>query len=391
MILLMSLLFLAIPLLSLPIILVAYFRDIKHRGLYSLFLGLFFGIIAYYLKTPDDFDLVRHHQIVDSLTILNINDLINMLFQSNEPLTLLINFIVSRFNNVDILQLLVVSIGYWILFYIIGDYAKRKSANIYTLFLTLLFTLSSFTFINFASGLWNYLAMLIFSLAFYWENISLKNKKLCYLIYAITPLIHTSMFLPCFLLIIFKLYNEHLNLRLIIVTVALFIFQPILYFVIHYFSNITLFSQLESMYQAYFINGAQFTNLYGGNVMVMETSKIILYIIVAYLLRKKLPRPIEKIRSFIILLSFVTLLITPSSIVSIRFVLLIQFIGSILLIEILSYKKNFTKNILILYMVIASFIFLYYQSLTLKGLYFGGLTPNNLITNFYQIINKGAL
>jgi hypothetical protein len=367
-------------------VLLGYFYNPKYRTYYSLLLGSLVGLAAYYFNPPETYDLYRHHILVDDASGQTLTSFLSAVSQTSEPIQALATYLVSQTHNHDLLQFSVVAIGYSILLFIIGDFAKRKNITKSSLLLVLLFTLTSFVYINFISGLWNSLAMLVFALAFYRDCFLKKGHIITYALFLITPLIHSSMVFPLALLIVHKLFKGKFNLKSLLVVVAIFIAPSVLLPIINYFTNIPIFAQLEPMYNSYFLNGAQFNNLYGGFVIPMEILKISTYVIVAMLYKPK-ENDEQRVRSFVLLLAVATILLAINGVVFFRFVLLVQFIGSMLL---LLYFSQRSRIVLILSgcTIIIDGIFLLYQYMTLKNLNFAPLGIDSIFNNIIQLFVK---
>ena len=110
-----------LPIVGVAFVLFFYLFDAKKNSvLYSLLLGITLGIIAYYFIPPQDYDLYRHHLIVENYIGKDLTYFISSLkLIDREFLPLLISYIISFTKNVDILQFFITAIGYTIIFYII--------------------------------------------------------------------------------------------------------------------------------------------------------------------------------------------------------------------------------------------------------------------------------
>ncbi len=387
-----TLLFLIFPLLSLPFILIGYFYDPRRRFVYSLLFGVFMGIIAYQFTPPQTYDLFRHHELISEYMTYSWTYFLQVLTATAEPLQAIINYAVSLTRNVNVIQFGIVAIGYTILLSVIGDAAKRYEVAKRPLFFALLFIVSSFTLINFFSGLWNYLAMLIFTLALYLDFAGKKPKIISYLLYILTPLIHSGMFFPFILLIIFKLFREKIGIFMVAVALLVFVAPAVLLPTINSLVTIPIFSQLEPMYTAYFLNGSQYMNLYGGNVLIMELLKlapcIVLALVYAKSQRGTSLTEINKIAGFTLLLLVSTLVLVVNSIVFLRFVLLAQFIVAPLMLVFLSRQKSEVRIGFTIYLLATSIVYILYQYMTLRGLDFNHLVPGGLLNNIWQLLSK---
>ena len=380
--------YLLFPIITTPLIFLAYYRSSRHTWLYSLLLAISLGLLAYSFSPPKAFDLYRHHQSVLSLSSTTGSDLLEYAIRSNEPVVVFIEYLVSQMKNVRLLQLLVVSVGYWLLLYVYKDYSKKMGIRQHAFMLTLLFTLSSFVFINFASGLWNYLAMSIFAFAFYIESLYPKNKKISYLLYALTPLIHLSMFMPIAALFVFRISKERVGRSFVILSSLFLASAVIMIPLTSLVSSLAIFSKLQTVYTGYFLTGQQFTDLYAPHILAMELLKLIPYVLlIAYYLNTS-DRVIKNTAGYLLLLTSIMLIMAPGSLIILRFITLIQFIGGLLLLNFLSSEKAIGKSAIVIYIALTSAVFGLYQYSLLTKLDFNTSLKASSTMNISKLIGN---
>ena len=375
-----------LPIVGVAFVLFFYLFDAKKNSvLYSLLLGITLVIIAYYFIPPQDYDLYRHHLIVENYIGKDLTYFISSLkLIDREFLPLLISYIISFTKNVDILQFFITAIGYTIIFYIIHDYRKNTSINIFSFIIITLFTFFGFNALNFISGLWNYIAIILFSLALYLDYIKKYNKKICYLLYFIALLFHNSMIFPTIILIIYKIFKNKLNLKSIIISILICIAPSFLLTLINSLVNIQFFQKIEQLYNAYFQNNYMY-NFYGGTPLLIEITKLI--VIIVCLLIQKERNKIDNINGFIILLSTCILSVLPQSIVMIRFIMLLQFIGIVPMID--AFKKFTKLRLLIIFgIIILTLIYFVYMYMLFKNQDFGTLFNYGIFKNIITIFRK---
>lgn len=306
----------------------------------SVLIGLFMGLIAYNFIPMSSYDLTRHHQIVETLFFRDFSYIFqNFSYMDLEILPLIICYLVSLFQNVNLLQFIVVTIGYSIIFYILGDYKINQNVKNYRFLLVAAFTFFSFNALYFISGLWNYLAIIVFSLVMYIDYMKKGNKLICYPLYALTLLIHNSMIFPLVILIIYKLFGNKFNFRSAATTIIIVLLPATLLGIINNTFDISLLKTIEQTYNSYFINDESMYRFYGGKTLLMEFGKValILFTIIFQPKGEKL----KNLNGFLILLTVAILLMLPKSIVMIRFVMILGFLGIIPLMDSL---KIITKN-----------------------------------------------
>ena len=377
-----SVIFLLVPFIGFLLSIIAYFNCNKKKCIYPLLIGLYLGIVAYYFIPPQNYDLYRHHQIVKQLMGMSLNNSILILNHIDlETLPKLICLLISRFNNINLLQFFITAIGYTIIFSCLYDYKIKAKVN-NTIFVPVcLFTFFGFNALNFISGLWNYIAIIIFFLALYLEYICKAKKVYCYPLYALTIFMHNSMLFPLVILIIYKMSNNSLKIRTILISLVIFIFPELVLSFINNTFNITILKEIQRMYNSYFTNDNKMYIFYGGVVFFIELTKLIITNLSILFEEKK--KKTTGINGYIILLSICTLVMMTKSIVMIRFIMLIQFIGIVPLINSL---KKVTKETLPYYLIIIILTIVYiiyffhlfrYQSF---GNLFNDLFTKNIIS-----------
>lgn len=377
-----SVIFLLVPFIGFLLSIIAYFNCNKKKCIYPLLIGLYLGIVAYYFIPPQSYDLYRHHQIVKQLMGMSLNNSILILNHIDlEMLPKLICLLISRFNNINLLQFFITAIGYTIIFSCLYDYKIKAKVN-NTIFVPVcLFTFFGFNALNFISGLWNYIAIIIFFLALYLEYICKAKKVYCYPLYALTIFMHNSMLFPLVILIIYKMSNNSLKIRTILISLVIFIFPELVLSFINNTFDITILKEIQRMYNSYFTNDNKMYIFYGGVVFFIELTKLIITNLSILFEEKK--KKTTGINGYIILLSICTLVMMTKSIVMIRFIMLIQFIGIVPLINSL---KKVTKETLPYYLIIIILTIVYiiyffhlfrYQSF---GNLFNDLFTKNIIS-----------
>lgn len=380
-------LFIFLPVISGIILFIVYFLDGKRNSfIYPVLIGLFFGVIVYYYLPPTDFDLFRHHQVVLKMmgaTWQNIWVIAEKM--EVESLAALISYVVAMIGDKNLLQFFIVSVGYSILFYLLYDYRKQIDLPLIVFIPVTIFTFFGFSALFFISGLWNYVAILIFALGFYLDYYKKKNKILCYTLYLIPIFLHSAMAFALGILILYKLFRSELSFKMIVIMLIILIFPATILRYINQVVNIGLFMTIERMYNSYFTNNSQMYTFYGGTAFLIEISKLAITIIAIFLQKER-----ERycgINGFIILLSIAVLVMLPKTIVVIRFVMLIQFIGIIPTMD--AFKKiNKNKLLLLFFISCLSILFIVYQIKLFENQNFEMLFNDGILKNFFSIFRK---
>ena len=385
--------FLILPVLGFFIALIGYFFDRKisnkknkKGSIYSLIIAIFIGIVAFNYNPHMDYDLYRHHQIVKKM---ENQDVIEYKKYNNiEIMPYLISKFVAKTGNEDLLQFIVLTLGYFLLFYIINDYSTEKKISKFELLIIVLFTFFGFNVLNFLSGLWNYVAILIFSFSFYMDYYKKKNKIICNILYMVSFLFHNAMIFPIAFLIIFKISKNKFNIKTV-VTSLIFLSMPlaIIDFGSQYL-NLPILQDLRRMYIAYVSKNLYMHRFYGKIVVFIEISKLVI-VILAILDDWRKNKAISSVNGYILLLSICILVLMPSLIVSIRFIMIIQIIGLIPIMNFLEGKLNKNKLLFIMIMALLTIIYIAYFLVQFKNQNFSNFISEGIFKNIVQIFILG--
>lgn len=372
------------PLLCLPIYIISYIFDKNKKGIiYSLLIGLALGIIAYYFVPKSGYDLIRHQKVVYELTGMSFTRFMSSIKNFDlEFIPLLYSYIISFFGNVNLLQFFVVTIGYSIILYILYDYRKIVKIKTIPFFLISLFTMISFQHLYFISGLYFYIAIIVFGLTLYCDYIKNKNKKICMIFYILTLFMHNAMFLPFGVLIIHKILKNKFSIKSAVLIAILFLAS---YFILDYVNttfNNSITNNIMKMYNNYIENENHFKIYYSGSLYYLEIFKLA-FVVLAIFLNKKAN---SSLTGYIITLALMTILMMFKSTVTIRYIMLIQIVGAIPIMD--AFKNNKGQIKIFLTFIIISLIGLYsiYYYSIFKDQSFGRLKYNyyNNITNIFS-------
>ncbi len=381
------LLFFLFPIIGLPVFLFFYLFDSKKKGIiYSLLIGVTLGIIIYYFIPPSNYDLFRHQLILKQVENLNFAQfLIKAKTIDLEIIPLIYSYIISLTSNYNLLQFFVVSLGYTLMFYMMYDYRKKVNISNPAFIIVVVFNIFGFNALYFISGLYYYIAIILFAFAFYNEYTKGGNKLLSYIIYFLTLFIHNSMFFIVAILFIFKLFKNKLSFKSIATCLLIFIFS---YYVINFINNIfssEIFATILNMYNVYIKENYRMHKLYRGMIFFIEITKLIV-IILSIVLNKNRKKSVKE-NSFIILLAISTILMMPKSIVMIRFIMGIQLIGIVPLMNYFSKGKiNLVKLSLYIITFILGVLYITYFYKVFRNENFEGLS---LFKNIFSLIKGG--
>lgn len=335
------LLFIINPLLSTPIVFLGYFFDKKKKNFtYALLIGLLLGIISYYFIPLRSYDLYRHHLVCytlegKSFTYLwkNINNFDLELFP------VIYTYIVSMLKNINLQQFFIVTTGYTIIFSILYDYRKKENIKFIPFLIITCFTFFGFNALNFISGLWFYIALITLFLTLYLDYYCHWKNKIIYIMYIAILFMHTALFFPIVILLIYKIMGNKFNFRSLIICMLLFTLPTILLNLLTSIISNPILDNINWLLNVYFDNNNLMQRFYSGHAFYIEMIKLFISLWFVFLLRKE--KKFENIKGFIIILSICTLIMMIKSIVMIRFIMLIQFLSVPFMIK---YFSNFKKE-----------------------------------------------
>lgn len=328
----------------------------KKKTIYFVIISFILAIIAYHYIPDLSEDLYRHHIDVFNISLLDNESIRYNLLNGTEQISYIIKYLISLTGNVNLLQFFITFIDYIIIFYIINKILEKYNISNLSYLLILGFTVCSFNYLTIMSNLWNTLALLIFSLGLYLEYEEKKPKWLCYLIYLSTVFIHSSMVVPLVLILVFKLMGEKINFKIItVIIIGIISLEPILDFMISNF-NASIFLELKSFYNNYFLNEDNFSYLHTTSVLILYLSKLVPYIIAYFFIKKN-----NKMIDFSLIVTILILVLFMKSTFSIRFIPIVQLAGLPLLCEVFSKKNKQTNLIFILILIILLIGVIYYQ------------------------------
>ncbi len=366
----------------------------KQIVLFSILFGALFGFFAFNLTPENTFDIVSHHEKVEAFR--GINSLDGYLEISKnidlEPVPNMLSFIASRFENANILQFIVATIGYSLLLYVLADYKNKKNLN-QKRFLPILFLIIfGQSTLYYFSGLYNYLAINIFAFAFYLDY-GKKKKITPYILYILTVFVHSGMVMPLAVLLFYKLIiTRNRSIFFMIasiasVTLVMFFSTEILSFFIKNF-NFSFLTSIRDTLSNYIVKDIIFQRFYHGFGLMVDISKIIFSIgISLYILKKDKKR---KEIGYIIMFAISTLFLLTRTVLMARFAALVLFLSIVPIMD--TVKDLNTKNkkdVLIMYIICG--LALIYTLYCIKVVMPYELeVPKNILFNTFTISGRGV-
>jgi hypothetical protein len=185
--------FLLNPLFSLVFILMGILKDRNHNTHYSFLLAGVFTSFAYWVIPRGEMDLTRYFEQVAFFGNMSWTSFVNTVLTGDYLfIQNILFYFIGKTGNYHLLPAIVIFISYFIMFYMLTDYANRMEARSSEILFALLFLICVMPFISLVSNVRNILAFSIISFAIYREFIQNKKNILTVLCYIIPLFIHIS-------------------------------------------------------------------------------------------------------------------------------------------------------------------------------------------------------
>lgn len=379
------LLFCIFPILACPIFFLGIIFS-KKKKTCALFLALSLAAIAYLWKPTNVYDLYRWYLEMKTISSFNLSEMTQYAFNEIEVINCFIKYIFAQTGNYALVQAFVSFVGYFTIFWIICDYSKRNNIKRFSIFITLIFTILSLYYIDFISGLWFNLAIIIFALGVYLDYV-LNTKWIHCICYICSMFIHVSIFYILILMIYTKICNKKNIYFNIIVVILLFLVPNILFTFLHNNFGGLFVNTMYKLYNSYFVNGSQFAALHNGSNIVIALLRVSVYIIIIYFMKNTKFKNL-KIFSILCIASTLALIINAS--VFIRYIFFIQIICIPFLLQFFNTNNiNKIKIILLSFIFIVIMILCYkqYTSIVKSGIIDD--VSNNATSNILNLDNRG--
>jgi hypothetical protein len=379
------------PIVAAFLAIIAYLYDSSNFRIYSLIISFSIGLLAYNMIPQSNFDILRIQSDLAGLSQVKYYGLKSLLMQSPEPARLLFDFFVYNLNDKSLLQFIAVWIGYFLIFYMIGDYSNKNQIRKTSVFITLTYIIIGFAAIYFFSGIYNYLAMILFSYAFYRETYQKKSKVISYFIYLSTPLIHNALALPLLVLFFYKISSEKFRIPTLsaLALSMIYITAPLSLF-LNKVSFLSLFSQYQAIVLGYLGQPLRTDVLtqYTYSVLALEIFKILISLFLAVLYAKDKGNH-KKTSAFIIYLITAITILSLTTPITLRFLLISSLVGIPILLEKINNNIGEKKYGLILALLLVSIAMaVYQQKLFLKVKYPSYFYTNTAISVFNKENNE---
>lgn len=375
-----------LPMISVFINFANYIIFKKNRKIYALLTAISLGLIAYTWEPAVSYDLYRWQQEIRLFSYSNFSSVIQRISTDLEPLNYIIKFFISKTGNFDLVQLVISTVGYFEILWIIADYAKNKKINILNFTVGVVFILSSLKYVDFISGLWFNFAIINFALGLY-LNYTKQTKKTHWIFYIIAIATHISTIYILLLLIISKMIEIKNYKKAVFFTFLISLWLGVILNYLDSHLNIFLINYISKLYITYFINGSQFNYLHSGANLIYAIIRLAIIIIVLYSEKGELKNKNSKLIAIIALTCSSTIAILFHAKVYIRFIFFIQLMTLPMFFDFLSRKVTYMKTIVISCIAIFSFFLFKIQYNQMKSAKLLECINYNLLNPIYKLEN----
>jgi hypothetical protein len=213
------------PLFSSVFIVLGILKERKYNKQYSALLAGVFASCAYWVIPRGEMDLTRYLQQITILGNMNWGDFVEIgLSQDFLFIKNILFYTIGKTGNYHLLPAVVIFISYYLMFYMMTDYANRMELKSSEVLMSLMFLVSVMPFISLVSNIRNILAFSIVAFGVYREYIQNKKNILTIICYIAPCFIHISS-LALILLrmtVIISSKRKHRNAIFIITGIVLF-------------------------------------------------------------------------------------------------------------------------------------------------------------------------
>lgn len=286
MLILAIILFLIVPIMSIPVLLIAFIKDSKYRKIYGFLLAISLAIISFKIDIKElNVDLKVYYGQMSLLKFINFDEMFKILVSQKEPITNLMFFCIAKIGVYPIWQFITTFINYFIIFFILSDYAKIKNVGNKTFAVALIFIIILMNNIYLLSGIRNTFALTIYLCILYNEYIKQKKGIMYKILYVVPVLIHMSMVIGIIIRILMSINIKRFR-NLIIIGFIIYAVSPnMIVQISSLIGGLPVFSDLVTKMQVYLFDSRvlNFNSL-------LHIALLLYFIFVYYVLIKKRKR-----------------------------------------------------------------------------------------------------
>lgn len=317
-------------------------RSKKRAFVASIIMAIPLAICAYNFVPNSNYDLAKHHKLAGQLSTVESADAFIMKTEKTdlEILPQAYSALIGKIGDVDLMQAIVVLVGYSMLFYMLIDYRNQKNIKNSAFIPAVLLAIFGQHILYYFSGLYNYLAINILAFATYCYYMKdMKKTAVCLCILSL--FIHSSSIYPIALLVLFVLRKEKISLRLIAgLAIAIILLEYIMTFAIGVL-NISALEGIRGTYDAYVKYNGRMVDKYDGFYLIMTVTKIFISLLACWVARSTMRN--NKMGQLCILISVTMIMMSISSIAITRFSTLALYMAVPTIMDVTSSGKKSAK------------------------------------------------
>lgn len=319
------------------VILMIYLRAKKTstKIISSVLMGILIATIAYFFLPNDNYDLVRHWEVVNRFKDVESFDAFLRVSNSCdlEVLPQVYSFVIAKIGDYHLLPAILALLGYSPLFYMMIDYKNRIKIPTFKFIGVMLVMIFGQHMLFYFSGLYNYFAINMFAFAIYMDYV-VGKRIFPWIVYLLSPFMHISMLLPLALMIIAKLMKNKITLRFVAIFALFFaLFSWIMNYTID-ITNIEFLSAVKATFDSYVAHNTSLMSLYDGFYLYMSVTKIGLAVLACYSIRKN--NQYGNLSLYIYFLAAIVIVLSVSSIAITRLSSLILFISLPIIMDVVN-------------------------------------------------------
>lgn len=259
MLILATIFFLVVPIMSIPILIIAFIKDSKYRKIYGFLLAISLGIVSFEIDVKKlNLDLRVYYGQMEMLKFMNFSKVLDILILEKEPITNLMFFIIAKIGVYPLWQFITTFINYFIIFFILSDYAKIKKIGNKTFAIILIFTVALMNNIFLLTGIRNTCALMIYLYLLYSEYIKQKKGIIYKILYIVPVLIHMSMIIGIIIRILINIKIKKYRIFVIIGFIIYASSPSLILQLSGLLGKISIFSDLIDKLQVYLFNSMTF-------------------------------------------------------------------------------------------------------------------------------------
>ncbi|SDP40713.1 EpsG family protein [Eubacterium maltosivorans] len=310
----------------------------KYLRYYFFIVSITLAMLAFYVIPDSSMDLYRYYDIISyykEFTIKNIKFILEF-----EPLSILYFFFVSRLPDERIFSFINIFIIYGLSTNLIYKHAIRYELSKNAILISFMFLLFSVSFYLVVSTVRSALVFVVFIYFSYLELVEKKYTKLCWIIYVMLCLFHSSSFFLLIIRILLLLKKKIPGKIIVFFTLVWMAFIPLIVNILAKL-NFSIFQRLLLKTSNYVGNLYQISDVY---VCILE---IVGFAVVYSLFLNKYKKDYKELDDFFLFINLLVAFTMGSFFITDifkRFSMYLSFVAPLIVLMLFKYKKYSKDN-----------------------------------------------